>query len=131
LARRTTQTPRRIGVDEPSFRKRYEYLTLVNDRDHDRVLWIGDDRKKSTLSACYTALGAPGCARLESVAMDMWVPYIWATREHVPDADRRIVFDKFHVAQHLGRAVDEVRRAETRDSWPRGTLASSTRSTRG
>src|SRR5207344_975676 len=86
LARRTTQTPRRIGVDETSFRKRYEYLTLVNDLDRDRVLWVGDDRKKATLSAFYIELGEQGCARLESVAMDMWIPYIWATREHVPDA---------------------------------------------
>ena len=38
-----------------------------------------------------------------------------STREHVPDADRRIVFDKFHLARHLGRAVDEVRRAEDRE----------------
>jgi transposase len=120
LARRTTQTPRRIGVDETSFRKRYEYLTLVNDLDRDRVLWVGDDRKKATLSAFYIELGEQGCARLESVAMDMWIPYIWATREHVPDADRCIVFDKFHVAQHLGRAVDEVRRAENRELVAQG-----------
>ncbi len=52
--------------------------------------------------------------------MDMWIPYIWATREHVPDADRRIVFDKFHVAQRLGRAVDEVRRAENRELVAQG-----------
>jgi transposase len=65
--------------------------------------------------AIYAELGPRGCARLESVAMDMWAPYISSTREHVPDADRRIVFDKFHIAQHLGRAVDEVRRAENRE----------------
>jgi transposase len=115
LARRKTQRPRRIGVDETSFRKRAEYITVVNDLDRNRVLWIGDERKKQTLSAFYAELGPRGCARLESVAMDMWAPYISSTREHVPDADRRIVFDKFHIAQHLGRAVDEVRRAENRE----------------
>ena len=115
LARRKKQRPRRIGVDETSFRKRAEYITVVNDLDRNRVLWIGDERKKQTLSAFYADLGPRGCARLESVAMDMWAPYISSTREHVPDADRRIVFDKFHIAQHLGRAVDEVRRAENRE----------------
>ena len=54
-------------------------------------------------------------AGLEEVAMDMWAPYIASTREHVPDADRKIVFDKFHIAQHLGRAVDPVRIAENRE----------------
>jgi transposase len=120
LARREKQRPRRIGVDETSFRKRFEYITLVNDLDRDRVLWIGDDRKKRTLAAFYTELGEEGCAGLESIAMDMWAPYISSTREHVPDADRRIVFDKFHIAQHLGRAVDEVRRSENRELVRRG-----------
>ena len=115
LARREKQRPRNIGVDETSFRKRYEYITLVNDLDRDRVLWIGEDRKKQTLGAFYAELGEEGCARLESVAMDMWAPYIASTREHVPDADRKIVFDKFHIALHLGRAVDQVRRAENRE----------------
>jgi transposase len=115
LARRRKQRPRRIGVDETSFRKRAEYITVVNDLDQNKVLWIGDDRRKQTLSAFYTELGVEGCNRLESVAMDMWAPYISSTREHVPDADRRIVFDKFHVAQHLGRAVDEVRKSENRE----------------
>ena len=115
LARRRKQRPRRIGVDETSFRKRAEYITVVNDLNQNKVLWIGDDRRKQTLSAFYTELGVEGCNRLESVAMDMWAPYISSTREHVPDADRRIVFDKFHVAQHLGRAVDEVRKSENRE----------------
>jgi transposase len=120
LARREKQCPRRIGVDETAFRRRFEYITLVNDLDRDRVLWIGDDRKKQTLSVFYAALGEPGCAALESIAMDMWGPYIASTREHVPDADSRIVFDKFHIAQHLGRAVDEVRRAENRELVAQG-----------
>ena len=115
LARRKKQRPRRIGIDETAFRKRAEYITVVNDLDQNKVLWIGDDRRKQTLDAFYAELGVAGCERLESVAMDMWAPYISSTREHVPDADQRIVFDKFHIAQHLGRAVDEVRRAENRE----------------
>ena len=31
---------------------------------------------------------------------------------HVPEAERKIAFDKFHVAQHLANAVEQVRRAE-------------------
>ena len=46
--------------------------------------------------------------------MDMWDPYIASVREHVPGADGKIVFDKFHVAQHLGDAVDQVRRKENK-----------------
>jgi transposase len=46
--------------------------------------------------------------------MDMWEPYIQATLEAIPDAEKKISFDKFHVAQHLGDAVDKVRRMEHR-----------------
>ena len=41
--------------------------------------------------------------------MDMWAPYIEATRHHVPDADDEIGFDHFHVAKHIGNAVNKVR----------------------
>jgi transposase len=57
--------------------------------------------------------------------MDIWDPYVNPVRAHVTDADRKIVFDKLHVAQHLGKAVDEVRRKETgcatRRPWTRKT----------
>jgi transposase len=46
--------------------------------------------------------------------MDMWEPYVQSTREHVAAAETKIVFDKFHVAQHLHEAVDRVRRTEHR-----------------
>ena len=65
-------------------------------------------------------LGAEGCAALESIAMDMWAPYIAATRAFVPDADEKIVFDKFHIAKHLGDAVDRVRREENRELRAQG-----------
>ncbi len=114
LARRDREAPKRIGVDETSFQKRHEYVTTVNDLDQSVVLFVGEDRKQTTLDAYFEPLGEPGCAGLEAVAMDRWSPYIASTREHVPDADRKIVFDKFHVAKHLGDAVDRVRRQENK-----------------
>jgi transposase len=53
--------------------------------------------------------------------MDMWDPYIASVREHVPEADGKTVFDKFHVAQHLGNAVDKVRRKENKTLKASGT----------
>ncbi len=120
LARRKTQRPRRIGIDETSLRKGAEYITVANDLDQNRVLWVGDNRRKQTPNAFYAELGAEGCTQLQSVAMDMWAPCIASTREHVPNADRRILFGKFHIAQHLGRAVDEVRRAENKELVSQG-----------
>src|SRR2546429_2280814 len=42
----------------------------------------------------------------------MWDPYLASLQNHLPAAEEKIVFDKFHVAGHLGEAVDRVRRRE-------------------
>src|SRR2546428_12491689 len=52
--------------------------------------------------------------------MDMWEPYVQATRAQVPDAEAKIVFDRFHCAKHLNEGVDRVRRAEHRELQARG-----------
>ena len=44
--------------------------------------------------------------------MDMWRPYFTSTVRYVPGATEKIVYDNFHLARYLNRAVDEVRRAE-------------------
>ena len=43
-------------------------------------------------------------------SMDMWSPFMEATRAACPDA--AIVHDKSHVSKYLGEAVDKVRRQE-------------------
>jgi transposase len=51
---------------------------------------------------------------IEAVAMDMWEPYVQATLEALPLAKEKIVFDRFHIMQHMTKAVDLVRKAENR-----------------
>jgi transposase len=112
LLRRKSVNVRRLGVDETSFQRRHEYVTIVTDLDGSVVLHVADDRKRESLDAFFRSLTADQLAAIEVVAMDMWGPFISSASEHVPDADRKIAFDKFHVAGHLGEAVDRVRRRE-------------------
>ena len=116
LARRELAPVTRIGVDETSFQKRHEYVTVVCDLDATQggVLYVADDRKESSLAPFFEQLGSQGCQQLQHVAMDMWPAYINATTKALDDADEKIVFDKFHIAKHLGDAVDQVRRDEHR-----------------
>ncbi len=114
LARRSLTSPRFIGVDETSFQKRHEYVTSVVDIIGGVVLHVADGRTQAALDGFYQMLGEEGCTEIEAVAMDMWPAYINSTHEHVPEADKKIVFDKFHIAMHLGDAVDKVRRQEHR-----------------
>jgi len=56
----------------------------------------------------FDALGKKKSAPIRLAAMDMWKPFRNATR--APQA--AILFDKFHVMAHLGKALDTVRKSE-------------------
>jgi transposase len=120
LERRKAEQVSQIGIDEKAFRKGHNYLTLVNDLTGSRVLYVAEERKQSSLDGFWATLTPQQLAGIEAVAMDMWDPYLASVREHVPEADDKIVFDKFHIAQHLGEAVDRVRRKENKTLQARG-----------
>lgn len=114
LERRQAEAVPRLGVDEKSFRKRHRYLTVVNDLDRGRVLYVAEGRRQASLDGFWETLTTKQRDSIEAVAMDMWDPYVASTRMHLKDADQKIVYDKFHIAQHLAKAVDQVRRAENK-----------------
>jgi transposase len=120
LARRKQEAMPELGVDETSFQKRHKYVTVVIDQLRSRVVFVGDDRRKSTLDTFWRSLSPDQLASVDYVAMDMCQPYIQSTLENLPFADQKIAFDKFHVAQLLGDAVDQVRRAEHRELSEKG-----------
>ena len=114
LARREALSPRQISVDETSYHKGHDYVTVVTDQEQSAVLHVAENRKADSLAEFYDLLSEDQRAGIESVCMDMWPAYIRATREALEDADSKIAFDRFHVAQYLGKAVDQVRRQEHR-----------------
>jgi transposase len=104
----------RLGVDEKAVARRHQYVTLVSDLDRGCVEFIADDRKKASLDAYYQSLTEEQLNGIEAIAMDMWDPFIASTRDHLPQAERKIVFDRYHVMWHMNKAVDDVRKAEHR-----------------
>ena len=103
LARRGAEPVAYLGVDEKSFRKRHRYVTIVNDLDRPRVLFVAEGRRKASLDGFWETLSEEQLASVEAVAMDMWDPYVASTREHLPESDKKIVYDKYHIAAHLSR----------------------------
>jgi transposase len=114
LDRREVEVVKHVGVDETSFAKRQAYVTVVADLERARVLYVADDRSQASLDGYWAGLSHEHLVAIEAVAMDMCAPYIQSTLLNVPFADERIVFDKFHIAQNLNHAVDQVRRSEHR-----------------
>jgi transposase len=102
----------RIGVDELSYRRHHEYITVVVDHDRGRVVWAHPGKNADTLKTFFDELGPERCAKLEAVTIDMSEAYIKAVTACSPQA--QIVFDRFHVQRLAQDAVDEVRRDEVR-----------------
>ena len=112
LARRDDSAPTRIGLDETSFQKRHECVTVVTDLDGRRVLSVVDGRTRDAVDVHFAAIPAESREAVEVVAMDMWRPDMDAAAKWLPNA--RVCFDRFHVARHLGDAVNAVREQEHR-----------------
>jgi len=104
----------RLGVDEKAIAKGHAYFTVVSDLDQSTVEYVARDRKTTSLDGFYRLLTPEQLAGIEAVAMDMWDPYIASTMTHVPRAETKIVFDRYHVMTYLNKAVDEVRKKEHR-----------------
>ena len=102
-----------IGVDEIARKRGHVYMTVVYDLKKSRLVWVGDGRTRETLERFFDFLGEDRSKRLEAVCCDMWRSYVNAVRARAPQA--LIVFDKFHIVSHLGKAVNEVRREEIRE----------------
>jgi transposase len=102
-----------IGFDEVSRRKGHRYLTLVYDLLRRRLVWVGEDRDAKTMEEFFEWLGPRRRRSIQVVCCDMWAIYIDAVKANLPGTI--LVFDRFHVVQHLSRAVDEVRRHTWRD----------------
>jgi transposase len=115
LSRRESEPLKYIGVDEKAFRKGHNYLTIVNDLDRGRVLYVAEDRKETSLDGFWPMLTEEQKDGIQGIAMDMWDPYVNSVSNHVSEADQKIVFDKYHISGHLGDAVDRVRRQERKD----------------
>ena len=113
-ARRRPQAPARLGVDETAIARGHDYLTLVSDLTTGTVEYLAEERKQASLDGYFTSLTPAQRAQIQAVAMDMWEPYVQSVQTHVPQAERKIVFDVFHILQHMNTAVDKVRRAEHR-----------------
>jgi transposase len=99
---------RRIGIDEISYKRNYEYLTIVVDHDTGRLVWAGVGRDKATVRAFFDALGPERCAAITHVSADgaNWISEVVA--ERCENAVR--CADPFHVVKWATSALDEVRR---------------------
>ena len=99
-----------IGVDELSYRRHHEYITIVVDHVGTKVVWAAPGKNAATLKCFFRDLGPERAALIKTVTMDMSAAYIEAVETQAPRA--RIVFDHFHVVRMAQDALDKVRRQQ-------------------
>jgi transposase len=104
-----------IGVDEVSWRKHHNYLTLVTDHTRSKVVWGAAGKDTATLDAFFDELGADRAGRIEAVSMDMGSAFAKSVRAqgHAPQAV--ICIDPFHAVKLVTDALDVVRRQAWND----------------
>ena len=113
LARRQEDEITWLGMDEKSFRKGHNYISVLNDLDEGRVIEVSEGRSSEVAEILLTqGLSKKQRELVCGVSIDMSAPYIKAIRTHLKHAD--IVHDKFHIMQHMTKAVDLTRRSENK-----------------
>lgn len=114
LAAKPLAVPAHVGVDEKAAGKGQDYLTVVSDLDAGTVQFIADERRQASLDGYFDRFTSEQLAQIQAVAMDMWEPFANSVRAHLPDAEDKIVFDRYHLMGYLTKAVDTVRKQENR-----------------
>jgi len=112
LERREANPIPHVGIDEKSFGRGHDYITVLTDIDGSRVLDVAPERTQAAAEAVLQTLSVEQRQALQAVAADMLTAYANAVANQTPNAE--LVHDKFHVAKHLGEEVDQVRRAENK-----------------
>jgi transposase len=109
-----------IGIDEIQFGKGHDYLTVVYQLDAHcrRLLYVGQKRTAKTLLRFFRLLDKSSIEGIQYVCTDMWQAYQKVVRKKLPHALH--ILDRFHIVALLNKAVDEVRRAESKTLKEKG-----------
>jgi transposase len=120
-----------IGIDEVSWKRQHNYLTLVADHDRRKIVWGTDGAGEKAADRFFEELDPEIAAppppvadpasedrdptvgararKLRAISLDMGHGYAASARRHAPQAV--ICIDPYHVVQLANQALDEVRRS--------------------
>jgi transposase len=103
-----------VAIDETSYRRGHNYLTIAADAAERKVVFVTEGRDAATVArfAGHLAEHKATPAQVRSVSIDMSPAFIKGVADHLPNA--RVTFDKFHVIAHASTALDQTRRLEQR-----------------
>lgn len=102
-----------LGIDEKSFGTGQSYISVMADHKERRVLDVVQGRTTLAAESLLEKLPLKTREQITAVTLDMWGPFIAASKSKLPNAD--LVHDKFHIEKYLNEAVNKVRIEEHKD----------------
>ena len=98
--------PEHMSWDEYSFKKG-KMSFIAQDYDTRKIVAILDGRTQATIRNHFLRYSRQVRSRVKVITMDMFSPYYAIARKLFPNT--KIVLDRFHIVQHLSRAMNRVR----------------------
>ena len=98
--------PEHMSWDEYSFKKG-KMSFIAQDYDTRKIVAILDGRTQATIRNHFLRYSRQVRSRVKVITMDMFSPYYDIARKLFPNA--KIVLDRFHIVQHLSRAMNRLR----------------------
>ncbi len=98
--------PEVMSWDEYAFKKG-KMSFIAQDFDTNSIIAILDGRTQATIRNHFLRYPRKVRNRVKIITMDMFSPYYQLAKQLFPHA--KIVLDRFHVVQHLSRAMNRVR----------------------
>ena len=65
-----------VGIDEKSFGKGQDYISIMVDIDNKRVLEVQPGRTRESVDNLWKTLSETLRSSIKAVAMDMWQPFM-------------------------------------------------------
>lgn len=105
------EAPVAIGLDEKSFRRGHDYITVLTDIEKGKVIEVQHGRSmEATKKLIDKTFTAQQLLAIKTVVSDMWDAYLRVAKEKMPDAIK--VADRFHLIKYLNEAIDKTRKQE-------------------
>jgi transposase len=115
VARMDLSELRRVAIDETAAKRGQDYISLFVDLDSRKVVYVTEGNDATTVArfADHVDEHNSDASRIKEVCIDMSAAYMKGVSENLTEAE--ITFDKFHAVKLVNDAVDQVRRAESKD----------------
>lgn len=101
-----TKLPEHMSWDEYSFKKG-KMNFIAQDFDALKIVTILDGRTQAVIRKHFLRYSRQARNQVKVITMDMFSPYYKLAKQLFPNA--KIVLDRFHIVQHLSRAMNRVR----------------------